>query len=211
MPVTVAVQTGGEASDQAGAAAEVPAEAAVTVAEGSGEKAPEALKPADPEEPLSPPKESDLVTGSIENGAVILPGGSQAETQDASAGEPTAGLSAGEQTGIRPQQGAEEALPPLIPDDSAGQTAETAESSGGDGAGAPAESEALASGSGGKTAGKPDHRNLEKYPYFSKTYPSRRLNMPGDPNAVAPIPGERIYPEEPQEGSAILHHMLTGD
>ena len=51
-------------------------------------------------------------------------------------------------------------------------------------------------------------RNLQKYPYFSAFYPSRRLNLEGDPGALAPIPGIRIYPPE---GSSILQHMLDGE
>ena len=54
-------------------------------------------------------------------------------------------------------------------------------------------------------------RNLVKYPYFSEAYPSRRLNMEGDPEALAPIPGVQVYPELPAEGSSILQHMLNGD
>ena len=37
-------------------------------------------------------------------------------------------------------------------------------------------------------------RNLQKYPVFSTFWPSRRLNMEGDPEAKAPIPGEKIWP-----------------
>ena len=51
-------------------------------------------------------------------------------------------------------------------------------------------------------------RNLVKYPYFSSFYPSRRLNLEGDPEALAPVPGIRIYPAE---GTSILQHMLDGE
>ena len=54
-------------------------------------------------------------------------------------------------------------------------------------------------------------RNLRKYPYFSQAWPSRRLDMAGDPDILAPIPGIRVYPEPPAEGSSILQHMLDGE
>ena len=54
-------------------------------------------------------------------------------------------------------------------------------------------------------------RNTIKYPYFSGTYPSRRLDMKGESDALAPIPGVRIYPESMAEGSSILQHMLDGN
>ena len=56
--------------------------------------------------------------------------------------------------------------------------------------------------------GRPAKRNIRKYPYFSAVHPSRRLNLEGDPDALAPVPGARIYPAE---GSSILRHMLDGD
>ena len=66
----------------------------------------------------------------------------------------------------------------------------------------------------GPQAGNPAariRRNVRKYPYFSEAYPSRRLNMEGDPEALAPVPGERIWPEPAAEGSSILRHMLNGE
>ena len=54
-------------------------------------------------------------------------------------------------------------------------------------------------------------RNLLKDPYFSAAYPSRRLNLEGDPDALAPIPGLAVYPEPAAEGSSILRHMLDGN
>ena len=57
----------------------------------------------------------------------------------------------------------------------------------------------------------PKTRDLKKYPIFSASRPSRRLNLEGDPDAWAPIPGEKIYPPVPEEGSSILRHMLDGD
>lgn len=50
-------------------------------------------------------------------------------------------------------------------------------------------------------------RNYAKYPLFSVYYPSRRLNMEGDPDAWANIPGEKIYPIS---GSSLLTEMLNG-
>ena len=68
------------------------------------------------------------------------------------------------------------------------------------------------------TAGNPSgdpaagaRRNILKYPYFSAAYPSRRLNLEGDPDALAPIPGLAVYPEPAAEGSSILRHMLDGN
>ena len=50
-------------------------------------------------------------------------------------------------------------------------------------------------------------RNYAKYPLFSAYYPSRRLNMEGDPDAWANIPGEKIYPIS---GTSLLAEMLNG-
>ena len=41
----------------------------------------------------------------------------------------------------------------------------------------------------------PVTRNLFRFPVFSRTYPSRRLNLEGDPEARAEVPGEKIWPE----------------
>ena len=54
-----------------------------------------------------------------------------------------------------------------------------------------------------------DRRNTVRYPYFSAAYPSRRLNLPGDPEARAPVPGERIWPAEGVP--SILQQILNGD
>lgn len=54
---------------------------------------------------------------------------------------------------------------------------------------------------------RPQPRNYAKYPLFSVYYPSRRLNMEGDPDAWANIPGEKIYPIS---GSSLLTEMLNG-
>lgn len=54
---------------------------------------------------------------------------------------------------------------------------------------------------------RPKTRNYAKYPLFSVYYPSRRLNMEGDPDAWANIPGEKIYPIS---GSSLLTEMLNG-
>lgn len=56
-------------------------------------------------------------------------------------------------------------------------------------------------------APRPQTRNYAKYPLFSVYYPSRRLNMEGDPDAWANIPGEKIYPIS---GSSLLTEMLNG-
>ena len=50
-----------------------------------------------------------------------------------------------------------------------------------------------------------DRRNLVKYPVFSSAFPSRRLNLPGDPAAQAPVPGEKIWPP-----SGLLRRMIDG-
>ena len=54
---------------------------------------------------------------------------------------------------------------------------------------------------------KKETRDLQKYPLFSLVYPSRRLNMPGDPEAWAGIPGEKIYPVS---GTSLLIEMING-
>ena len=54
---------------------------------------------------------------------------------------------------------------------------------------------------------KKETRDLQKYPLFSLAYPSRRLNMPGDPEAWAGIPGEKIYPVS---GTSLLIEMING-
>ena len=41
----------------------------------------------------------------------------------------------------------------------------------------------------------PVTRNWIRFPVFSKAYPSRRLNLEGDPKARAEVPGEKIWPE----------------
>ena len=53
---------------------------------------------------------------------------------------------------------------------------------------------------------KKQTRNLELYPAFSAAYPARRLNLEGDPAALAPIPGVRIWPEA--DTSSPLQQML---
>jgi hypothetical protein len=55
----------------------------------------------------------------------------------------------------------------------------------------------------------PVRRNIVKYPYFSEAYPARRLDLPGDPEAQAPIPGEKIWPLEGVP--SLLQQILRGD
>ena len=55
-------------------------------------------------------------------------------------------------------------------------------------------------------SGYPGTRNLVKYPVFSKTYPSRRLRLQGDPEAWAGVPGIRIWPLP--GGSSPMQQML---
>ena len=55
----------------------------------------------------------------------------------------------------------------------------------------------------------PVRRNIVKYPYFSEAYPARRLDLPGDPEAQAPIPGEKIWPLEGVP--SLLQQMLRGE
>ena len=59
-----------------------------------------------------------------------------------------------------------------------------------------------ASGHFGGGAAWPVTRNLVRYPVFSAFWPSRRLNMEGDPAAKAPIPGEKIWP------ASFLDHLI---
>ena len=61
----------------------------------------------------------------------------------------------------------------------------------------------------GKSAGNtrtPESRNLERYPFFSAAYPFRRLNMEGNPEAQAPLPGVQVWPEG--GGTSPLMRML---
>lgn len=58
---------------------------------------------------------------------------------------------------------------------------------------------------------KPGTGPMRKYPVFSSRYPSRRLNLPGDPNAHAPSPGILLWPlPENSEGSSFLESLLGG-
>ena len=69
----------------------------------------------------------------------------------------------------------------------------------------PAVTEAPKRRSGGAGT-KKKTRDLVRYPVFSKLYPSRRLNLPTDPEAWAEIPGEKIWPEP--ETSSPLQQLL---
>ena len=150
------------------------------------------VSPAEPEAPAAPPQEPSTDTSGSGNGgqqpepAVVVP----PENQQPSG----------------PQ--AAETLPPVPAGNPApadvpsGQVQQ--EEAGDYGTGTP----------GGTPSGKPSadiRRNVQKYPYFSAANPSRRLNLEGDPEALAPIPGMQVYPEPAAEGSSILRRMLEGN
>ena len=63
------------------------------------------------------------------------------------------------------------------------------------------------SGSSGST-GTPG-RDYRKHPVFSAAFPSRRLNLPGDPEARAPRAGTKIWPIEENEAQSLLEKMLN--
>ena len=55
----------------------------------------------------------------------------------------------------------------------------------------------------------PAGRDTVRFPVFSAAYPSRRLRMEGDPEAEAPVPGVRIWPEPGT--SSPLRQVVGGD
>ena len=151
----------------------------------------------------NPPQTGNSSGEGGEEPAVILP--------------PEGGSSGNEGEGsdppVLPPQPAEETktdpLPPVAPDRPAAP-AQAAPAPEPQPAAAPAPQEPVNDPPPAPPSG-PVRRNLRKYPAFSSAYPSRRLNMPGDPEAWAPIPGEKIYPADPEEGSSILQRMLHGN
>ena len=53
-------------------------------------------------------------------------------------------------------------------------------------------------------------RDYKRHPVFSGAFPSRRLNLPGDPEAQAPRAGTKIWPEEEKnEAQSLLDKMLN--
>ena len=140
---------------------------------------------------------------------------------DAAGPEPPSGDSSGngaEEPAVIPaqppaqqpaQQTVTQTQPPVAPDS---QPAPAAEAPAGQPAAEPVPQEAAEEPAPRQeTSGKPVRRNLRKYPYFSVAFPSRRLDLEGDPDAWAPVPGIKVYPAEPEEGSSILQRMLKGN
>lgn len=143
-------------------------------------------------------------------------GGSGTNTQEnpsQTGGDSSGNEGEGSDPPVLPPQPAEEPktdpLPPVAPDRPAAP-AQAAPAPEPQPAAAPAPQEPVNDPPPAPPSG-PARRNLRKYPAFSSMYPSRRLNMPGDPEAWAPIPGEKIYPADPEEGSSILQRMLHGN
>ena len=160
---------------------------------------------AAPEEPALPPAQSEVPAGSggTENAVQTVP--EQPSSQQDTAQVPP--VSGPEPADAQPQPAAEP-LPPVPEGNSAPE--QPAPQPGN----APAAETAADNPDPASRAGNtylPKTRDLKKYPIFSASRPSRRLNLEGDPDAWAPIPGEKIYPPVPEEGSSILRHMLDGD
>lgn len=157
------------------------------------------------EEPALPPAQSEVPAGSggTENAVQTVP--EQPSSQQDTAQVPP--VSGPEPADAQPQPAAEP-LPPVPEGNSAPE--QPAPQPGN----APAAETAADNPDPASRAGNtylPKTRDLKKYPIFSASRPSRRLNLEGDPDAWAPIPGEKIYPPVPEEGSSILRHMLDGD
>lgn len=160
---------------------------------------------AAPEEPALPPAQPEVPAGSggTENAVQTAPE-QPAAHQDTAQVPPVSGP---EPADAQPQPAAEP-LPPVPEGNSAPE--QPAPQPGN----APAAETAADNPDPASRAGNtylPKTRDLKKYPIFSASRPSRRLNLEGDPDAWAPIPGEKIYPPVPEEGSSILRHMLDGD
>ena len=150
-----------------------------------------------------PSAEPEVPAGSTENAVQTVP--EQPSSQQDTAQVPP--VSGPEPADAQPQPAAEP-LPPVPEGNSAPE--QPAPQPGN----APAAETAADNPDPASRAGNtylPKTRDLKKYPIFSASRPSRRLNLEGDPDAWAPIPGEKIYPPVPEEGSSILRHMLDGD
>ena len=177
---------------------------------------PEAQSPgtgnAAPEEPALPPAQPEVPAGSGGTENAVQPAPERPAAQQDTAQVPP--VSGPEPADSQPQpadsqpQPAAEPLPPVpegnsAPEQSAPQPGNAPEPE-------TAPDEPAAAPPAGNTD-RLQHRDFDKYPIFSVSRPSRRLNLEGDPDAWAPIPGEKIYPPVPEEGSSILRHMLDGD
>ena len=188
--------------------------------------------PAEPEYIQPVKNDTPTNTGSGDPPAVVVQPQSQTQSQSQSGVKPeepvtlpsSSGGNSGSSGGGTPavtvvnapaQQAQSEALPPVVlggdaPIQSAQAGGESAV--GGQKASSensePEKTVSAAGGNGGiYIPQKPKIRNYQKYPVFSIAYPSRRLNMEGDPDAWAHIPGEKIYPVS---GASLLTEMLNG-
>ena len=155
--------------------------------------------PAQPEQPAA---QAPAGSGETQNAVQAVPDQSAPQPDTAQ----TAPVSGPDPADSQPQTAAEP-LPPVpeenpAPEQPAPQPGEAPEPDSGDDKPDPA--------SQANTYVR-NRRNLKKYPIFSASRPSRRLNLEGDPDAWAPIPGEKIYPPVPEEGSSFLRHMLDGE
>ena len=168
---------------------------------GSGEQ-PVTVQPEEPVILPSVPQEAPAGSGETQNAVQAVP--------DQSAPQPDTAQTApvsGPDPADSQLQTAAEPLPPVpeenpAPEQPAPQSGEAPEPDSGDDKPDPASQANTYVRNG---------RNLKKYPIFSASRPSRRLNLEGDPDAWAPIPGEKIYPPVPEEGSSFLRHMLDGE
>ena len=183
--------------------------------------------PAEPEAPAAPPQEVSPdtdVSPAEPEAPVALPQESATDTSGSGNGgqqpEPAVVLPAENQQPSGPQEA--ESFPPVPadnPDPAPANPPSVNESSADEPSGQEQPRQEAPTNSGtGKPAGNASgdsfacaRRNIRKYPYFSAVYPSRRLAMECDPEALAPIPGMRVYPEPAAEGSSILQHMLDGN
>ena len=172
------------ASPEAPAVPETPAE--------PGPAAPEDPAPAEPEAPAAPPSSPDTPGSGNGGQPAEPPVAVPAQTAAPSGPQPA-------ETPVPVPQGNPDPAPAGAP---SGQAPQEMTPEGGQ--------DASAGNPGGSLPGR-IRRNLRKYPYFSQAWPSRRLDMAGDPDILAPIPGIRVYPEPPAEGSSILQHMLDGE
>ena len=195
-PVTLSSATDDNSESSGGnpsAAVSVQSESPVTMAGSQSQAQSQNTQPAEPEKPVTLPSS----TG----------GSSESAGSNASAAAVVR---------VVPQQASAEDLPPVVLNhESSVQSApsDVEESAGGqlrmisEKPDSEASAPETAGGAESYTLPKKRTRNYQKYPVFSIVYPSRRLNMPGDPDVWANIPGEKIYPVS---GSSLLTDMLNG-
>ena len=147
----------------------------------------------EPEYPVLPIEYYQSAEGSaVENPPVVL----VTEKLAAVAEVPVVGESSASEETAPPAP--EQTLPPVIGEEDPAPSPQQEETPAEDPTSAPAPKPTRAPGG-----------NPEKYPVFSRFFPSRRLHLKGDPEAQAPRAGVKIWPAEP--GSSLLNRMLNGD